>query len=86
MNVKILFSHKTMMIKNLTEEVKNEFYFFLFNEFYSVGTACTKVHIMVAHTSKLTEIMSDRCAGVCKELIVHFILYFIHGQTLRTGT
>jgi hypothetical protein len=41
---------------------------------------------MVAHTSKVTEIMSDRCAGVCKELIVHFILYFIHGQTLRTGT
>jgi hypothetical protein len=41
---------------------------------------------MVAHTSKVTEIMSDRCAGVCKELIVHFILYFIHGKTLRTGT
>jgi hypothetical protein len=36
---------------------------------------------MVAHTSKVTEIMSDRCAGVCNELIVHFILYFIHGQT-----
>jgi hypothetical protein len=45
-----------------------------------------KVHIMVAHTSKVTEIMSDRCAGVCNELIVHFMLYFIHGQTLRTGT
>jgi hypothetical protein len=33
---------------------------------------------MVAHTSKVTDIMSDRCAGVCKELIVHFILYFDH--------
>jgi hypothetical protein len=38
-------------------------FIFYFNEFYSVGTACTKVHIMVAHTSKVTEIMSDRCAG-----------------------